>query len=146
MQLIMKYYISTDNFKLDRKRIHKFITNSYWAKGIPYDTFCRSLENSLNFGVFHNNDQVGYARVVTDYATFAYLGDVYIEESHRGNRLSTMLLETIFKHSRLQGLRRWMLATLDAHGLYEKFGFKELSNPKVLMEKYFPDIYLTGST
>ena len=139
----MKYYISTDNSKLDQRRIHKFVTNSYWAKGIPYGTFCRSLENSLNFGVFHENEQVGFARVVTDYATFAYLGDVYIEEPHRGNGLSIILMETIFKHNRLQGLRRWMLATLDAHGLYEKFGFKELGNPKVLMEKYFPDIYLT---
>ena len=139
----MKYYISTDNSKLDQRRIHKFVTNSYWAKGIPYDTFCKSLENSLNFGVYNDNEQVGFARVVSDYATFAYLGDVYIEEPHRGNGLSTMLLENIFKHSQLQRLRRWMLATQDAHGLYEKFGFKELGNPKILMENYFPDIYLT---
>ena len=135
------YSISTDQDQLDVKAIHAFLSTSYWSPGIPIAVVKHAIENSLCFGVFHGTEQVGFARVVTDSATFAYLADVYILESHRGKGLSKWLMETIQGHPRLQGLRRFMLATRDAHGLYSQFGFNVVANPSRLMEILNPDVY-----
>ncbi len=139
-----EYYISTDKSKLDLAVIHNFLTTSYWAAGIPIETVKESLEHSLNFGVYEEGKQVGFARVITDYATFAYIGDVFILEDHRGQGLSKWLMQVIADHAELQGLRRWVLLTRDAHGLYRKTGFMEPVNPERYMEKIFPDVYKSG--
>ncbi len=135
------YEISTDVSRFDLDAIHAFLSQTYWSKGIPRHTVERAIANSLCFGVFHGNAQVGFARVITDRATFAYLADVYLLEAHRGLGLSTRLLEAIQNHPDLQGLRRVMLATRDAHGLYGKFGFKALAAPDRMMEIHVPDAY-----
>ncbi len=137
----MNYEISTDHDKMDLNAIHAYLTQSYWSKGIPKETMKRAMENSLCFGVFLNSEQVGFARMTTDLATFAYLADVYILEKHRGQGLSKRLMQVIIEHPQLQGLRRIVLATRDAHGLYQKFGFKELANPQTFMELWTPDVY-----
>jgi GNAT superfamily N-acetyltransferase len=139
------YAISTDKHRLDLAAIHAYLTRSYWSPGIPIGIVERAISNSLCFGLYHRAEQVGFARVVTDRATFAYLADVYVLESHRGKGLSKRLLETITGHPELQGLRRFMLATKDAHGLYEQFGFKPLANPSRMMEALRPDIYATSN-
>lgn len=139
-----EYYISTDKSRLDLAVIHNFLTTSYWAAGIPIETVKKSLEHSLNFGVYEEGKQVGFARVITDYATFAYIGDVFILEDHRGQGLSKWLMQVIADHAELQGLRRWVLLTRDAHGLYRKTGFMEPVNPERYMEKIFPDVYKNG--
>ena len=127
---------------MDLRLIHQFISNSYWAKGIPFSTFKKALKNSLCFGVFSiDKKQIGFARMVTDRATFAYLADVFILESHRGKGISKLLMQSIFGHPELQGLRRIVLATRDAHSLYEQFGFKLLANPNAFMEIWKEDIY-----
>lgn len=136
------YFISTDHALLQIDSIHEFLTNSYWAKGIPIETIKRSIENSLCFGVYKNPEQVGFARVITDRATFAYLADVFICEAHRGQGLSKWLMATIQAHPQLQGLRRWMLATRDAHALYRQFGFERLKQPDRWMEIHQADVYL----
>jgi GNAT superfamily N-acetyltransferase len=136
-----EYYISTDKSRLDLAVIHDFLTTSYWAAGIPIETVKKSLEHSLNFGVYKEGEQVGFARVITDYATFAYIGDVFILEDYRGQGLSKWLMQVIADHAELQGLRRWVLLTRDAHGLYRKTGFMEPVNPERYMEKIFPDVY-----
>jgi GNAT superfamily N-acetyltransferase len=136
-----EYYISTDKSRLDLAVIHDFLTTSYWAAGIPIETVKKSLEHSLNFGVYKEGEQVGFARVITDYATFAYIGDVFILEDYRGQGLSKWLMQVIADHAELQGLRRWVLLTRDAHGLYRKTGFMEPMNPGRYMEKAFPDVY-----
>lgn len=128
------YTIMMDRDRLDLGAIHAFLTQSYWSPGVSIATVRRALEHSLCFGLFHGQEQVGFARVITDKATFAYLADVYILEPHRGKGLSKWLLEVIRGHSDLQGLRRFMLATRDAHDLYRQFGFKELANPSRMME------------
>jgi len=135
------FSISTDESKLDRGLVHEFLRGSYWAKGIPRATADRSIENALNFGVYEGGRQIGFARVITDRATFAYLSDVFVLEPHRGRALGTWLMEVVLAHPDLQGLRRWMLATHDAHGLYRKVGFTGLSHPEHFMELVFPDIY-----
>jgi GNAT superfamily N-acetyltransferase len=135
------YEISTDPARIDAVMVHEFLTNSYWAKGIPLETVRLSIENSIPFGVYHGRQLVGFARVVSDRATFAYLADVFILESHRGRGLSRWLMECIVNHPDLQGLRRWMLATQDAHGLYAQFGFMALKNPESWMEIHRPDVY-----
>lgn len=134
-------FISDDPSKLQRAVIHLYLTNSYWAKGIPYETVHRSIENSICFGVYHGSKQVGFARVVSDRATFAYLADVFILESYRGIGLSKKLMKHIIDHHELQGLRRWMLATRDAHSLYAQFGFKPIEIPERWMEKHMPGVY-----
>jgi GNAT superfamily N-acetyltransferase len=139
-----EYYISTDKSRLDLAVIHDFLTTSYWAAGIPIETVKKSLEHSLNFGVYKEGEQVGFARVITDYATFAYIGDVFILEDYRGQGLSKWLMQVIADHAELQGLRRWVLLTRDAHGLYRKTGFMEPVNPERYMEKIFPDVYKSG--
>lgn len=135
------FVVSTDPSRFDITLIHQFLSRSYWSEGIPREIVERSIENSLCFGVFENSEQVGFARVITDRATFAYLADVFILESHRGRGLGKLLMECISKHPQLQQLRRWMLATRDAHDLYAKFGFKPLARPERFMELHQPDVY-----
>lgn len=136
------YYISTDREKMDAMLIHQYLSKeSYWSPGIPLAIVEKSIRNSLCFGIFDSQGQVGFARIVSDCATFAYLADVFILEKHRGQGLSKWLMEVIVSHPDLQGLRRWMLGTLDAHRLYEKFGFMPLANPARFMERHFPDVY-----
>ena len=136
------YRLSSKNEEMDIEAIHQFISRSYWAEAIPKEIMARALQHSLCFGVFDSeNRQVGFARMVTDRATFAYLADVYILDEHRGQGLAKGLMEAIQTHPELQGLRRMMLATRDAHGLYAQFGFKPLNNPNIIMELWSPDIY-----
>ena len=135
------YLISTDKSRLDLAVIHGFITTSYWAPGISMEIVKRSIDHSLSFGLYKGDQQIGFARVITDYATFAYIGDVFILEEFRGQGLSKWLMEVIAAHPDLQGLRRWLLLTRDAHGLYNKTGFTEPKTPERYMEKYFPDVY-----
>jgi GNAT superfamily N-acetyltransferase len=134
-----RFSISTDRDKLDVALIHSYLSNeSYWGKGRTLETVKLSIANSLCFGVYDGKKQVGFARVITDHATFAYVADVFVLSSHRGNGLSKMLMEAIVSHPQLQGLRRWMLATHDAHRLYEKFGFKPIANTERWMEIFNP--------
>jgi len=135
------FTISTDPSRLDRDTIHEFLAGSYWAKAIPREIVDRSIEGALCFGLYENARQIGFARVITDFATFAYLADVFVLESHRGRGLAAWLMESILAHPKLQGLRRWMLVTRDAHPLYRKVGFTELAHPERVMEMTFPGIY-----
>ena len=134
------YLISTDPSMLDIEAVHGFLQRSYWAADRPLETVRRSVEHSLNFGLYQAGDprQVGFARVVTDFATFAWLCDVFIDEAHRGRGLGVWLMETVAGHPRLQGLRLWLLGTRDAHSLYEKAGFKPLGAPERWMWKLNP--------
>jgi GNAT superfamily N-acetyltransferase len=132
------FIISDDPSKLDLDAICDFLSRAYWAEKRPREVIEKSIRFSLNFGVYDGNRQVGFARVITDYATFAYLCDVFIHEEYRGHALGKWLMESILAHPNLQGLRRWSLATRDAHGLYKQFGFAELSNPASWMEKFDP--------
>lgn len=137
-----KFLISTDRSKLDVDVIQRFLIRSYWAEGIPRETVARSIENSLCFGVYHGREQVGFARVISDFATYAYLADVFILEPYRGRGLATELIATIMAHPELQGLRRWGLGTRDAHGLYAQFGWRPVENPaRTMMEIADPDVY-----
>ncbi|MGP0020112.1 MAG: GNAT family N-acetyltransferase [Candidatus Sulfotelmatobacter sp.] len=137
-----EFLISTDAARLDLDVIHGFLTNCYWAKGIPREVVVRSVEHSLCFGVYDGDGaQVGFARVVGDFATVAYLGDVFVLESHRGRGLSKWLMECIVRHPALQNLRRWILLTRDAHGLYAQFGFTPVKSPECYMELHRPDVY-----
>jgi GNAT superfamily N-acetyltransferase len=122
--------------------VHRFLAASYWAKGIPPETVQRSIENSLSFGLYRGEEQAGFARVITDKATFAYLCDVFVLEEFRGRGLGKWLIEAVSRHPDLQGLRRWVLATLDAHGLYQQFGFTPLGRPDRFMEIYTPNFYM----
>jgi GNAT superfamily N-acetyltransferase len=135
------FLVTTDPARLDLDVIHAYLVGSYWAEGIPREIVERSIANSLCFGVYEGDKQVGFARVITDYATYAYLADVFIIESHRGRGLSKFLMECIVKHPELQGLRRWTLGTRDAHELYAKYGFKPLANPDRFMELHDPEVY-----
>lgn len=135
------YRVTTDLAEMDDVAIHAYLTRSYWAKGITLDIVRRSMSFSLCFGLLHKNIQVGFARAVTDYTTFAYLADVYVLEEHQGNGLGKRLVAAVLNHSDLQGLRRMLLATADAHGLYRQFGFSSLANPQNLMERHSPAVY-----
>jgi GNAT superfamily N-acetyltransferase len=135
------YEISTDAARVDVEVVHGFLADSYWAKGIPVETVRRSIENSLCFGVYHDKQQVGFARIISDRATFAYLADVFVLPAYRGRGLSQWLIECIMGHPELRGLRRWMLATQDAHGLYAKFGFTSIRSPERWMERHDSEIY-----
>lgn len=135
------YLISTDIQKLDLAIIHNFLTNSYWSKGITIEKVKRSIEHSLCFGVYEGTKQIGFARVITDYTIFGYLADVFIIEEYRGNGLSKWLMECVVNHPEIQDLRSWMLATKDAHSLYEKYGFKKIEEPGKYMSKKNPDFY-----
>jgi GNAT superfamily N-acetyltransferase len=136
------YTISTDPNRLDRRVIHAFLADSYWARGIPRDVLDRAIANSLCFGVYEGALQVGFARVITDKATYAYLADVFVLESHRGKGLGKWLVQVILGHPELSGLRRWALVTRDAHGLYARHGFTALPHPERHMEISDPDVYL----
>jgi GNAT superfamily N-acetyltransferase len=129
------YTISTDKSMLDMELIHRFLSErSYWARNISLEVVARSIENSLCFGVYEGDSQVGFARAVTDYATIAYVADVFVIESHRGRGISKQLMTAILEHPALRGLRRWHLVTTDAQRLYEQFGFHALENPQKHME------------
>lgn len=139
----MTYDISADPTRLDVALIHRWLSEqSYWAKGVPREIVERSIEGSLCFGIYHQTQgQVGFARVVSDKATFAYLADVFVLDAHRGQGLSKRLMQAVMDHPDLQGLRRWLLATWDAHGLYAQFGFVPLAKPERIMERVDPEIY-----
>ena len=131
------FTITTDKNSLDVEFIHNFLANeSYWARGRSLELVQRSIDNSVNFGVFDGHKQIGFARVVTDLATFAYLGDVFIIEEYRGRKLAVWLIEVITSHPKLQGFRRWILSTRDAHELYRRFGFTELDDPTKWMGRF----------
>lgn len=134
--------LSTDKSKLDPSVIHDFLTTSYWAKGCSMDNVLRRIENALCFGVYADDKQVGFARVITDKVTFAYIADVFILENYRGQGLSKQLMAYIMAYPDLQNLRRWLLATQDAHGLYAQFGFAPLSNTQNWMDIMNPNAYL----
>jgi GNAT superfamily N-acetyltransferase len=155
-----EFLISTDPARLDLEMIHGFLTTCYWANGIPREVVARSIEHSLCFGVYDGAGgkspslgkdardevpsplaQVGFARVVSDFATVAYLGDVFVLESYRERGLGKWLMEFIMQHPMLQGLRRWILVTRDAHGLYSQFGFAPVTAPERYMELHQPDVY-----
>lgn len=134
------YLISTDKSRLDIKVIHGYLSTSYWAKNRTLKKTKISIKNSLCFGLYHKNVQIGFARVVTDYSTFAYLADVFVIEEYRGRGLSKWLMDVILKYEAIQDLRRWFLATKDAHGLYKKFGFTEMKEPEKFMERFRKDL------
>ena len=136
------YEINDDKSQLQLKAIHDMLKDTYWCKGIPEKTVALAIEGSLCFGIYKNKEQVGFARIITDKATFAYLCDVIIHEKHRGQNLSKKLMKVILNHPSLQGLRRICLATKDAHGLYEQFGFKVTETPQNWMEIKNNNIYL----
>ncbi|HMI63089.1 MAG TPA: GNAT family N-acetyltransferase [Puia sp.] len=154
-----EFEISTDRERLDLDFIHEFLSKeAYWSKNIPFDTVKRSADNSLNFGLFHKERadegiertggittgrQIGYARIITDYSTIAYLGDVFVISAYRGKGLSKWLMEQVVGHPDLQGLRRWVLLTADAHELYKKFGWQPVAKPEWYMERVNPNIYNT---
>ncbi|MDP2038115.1 MAG: GNAT family N-acetyltransferase [Ignavibacteria bacterium] len=129
------YFISNDKTLLDVNTIHGFLSNSYWNKGIPFELVQKSIENSFCFGVYCNEKQIKFARVVTDFAINAYLADVFILEKHRGKGLSKQLMNFIFEHPQLQNIKAWRLVTADAHGLYTKYGFKAPEFPERVMER-----------
>jgi GNAT superfamily N-acetyltransferase len=135
------FIITTDKDKIDVQYVHWFLSGSYWAQGIPVETVRRCIEGAMCFSVVYLNHQVGFARVITDRATFAYLADVFIDENFRGRGLSKWLMEVIMSHPDLQGLRRFMLATRDAHGLYSQFGFTTLTHTDRWMQIHKPDVY-----
>lgn len=135
------YEISSDPERMDPSAIHAFLVRSYWARGIPRELVERSLRNSLCFGLFHGSEQVGLARVVSDRATFAYLCDVYVLEAHRGRGLGRWLVSHALAHPELQGLRRFMLATEDAHGLYAQLGFTPVEEAYQLMQIRRKNLY-----
>ncbi|HEV2880236.1 MAG TPA: GNAT family N-acetyltransferase [Pyrinomonadaceae bacterium] len=134
-----EYLISTDRARLDVGLIHEFLSeSSYWAQGRPREVVERSIEHSLCFGLYHGERQVGFARVITDYATFAWIADVFVIEEFRGRGLAQWLCEVMLAHPELQRLRRWVLATKDAHELYRRTGFQELLRPERWMERHDP--------
>ncbi len=139
--LKMGYEISTEKSAINFEVVYNYLNgDSYWAQGIPKEKLKKAIENSICFSVLKEQEQVGFARVISDHATFAYICDVFILPKARGNGLSKWLVQTIMNHPDLQGLRRWSLATFDAHGLYKQFGFKEVSRPDRWMEIFKPYI------
>lgn len=136
-----EYLVSTDPAKLDPQAAHAYLTTSYWSPGIPLAVVKKALENSLCFGLYHQGKQVGLSRVVTDHATYAYLCDVYVLEAHRGKGLGHWMVECVMSHPELQNLRRFGLATKDAHGVYAAFGFTPLKAPERMMERLDPKVY-----
>jgi N-acetylglutamate synthase-like GNAT family acetyltransferase len=141
-QTFGEFLITTDKNKMDIVSIHDFLSkDSGWSDNIPFDKVKTSIENSLNFGLFHNNKQIGFARVISDFSTIAYLGDIYVLENYRGQGLSKKLMESVMTHPNLQGLRRWILLTSTAEWLYSKYGFTNLPKPEIYMELYNPKVY-----
>ncbi|WBV61624.1 GNAT family N-acetyltransferase [Chryseobacterium camelliae] len=137
-----EYHFSTDRNKMDIPAIHDFLSNhSGWSNGIPIEKVELSIQNSLSFGVFHHHLQIGFARIISDFATIAYLGDVYLLDEYRGKGISKKLMDFIMSHPNLQGLRRWILLTTTADWLYEKYGFKKIPDPEIYMELHDPNVY-----
>lgn len=136
-----EYTVSTDPSRLDLAEVHAFLTTCYWSPGISREMVERAVAGSLCFGLYHGEAQVGFARVITDGATFAYLCDVYVLEAHRGRGLGEWLMQVVLEHPDLQGLRRFVLVTRDAHGLYQRLGFAALARPGSYMEIHRPDAY-----
>lgn len=142
MTVLPQGYVLTDEqAQIDPVAAHAFLTHSYWSAGIPLETVERAIAHSFCVAVRHNEAQVAFARLVTDYATFAYLADVYVLEAHRGMGLAQAMITHLHNHPRLQGLRRWALFTVDAHGVYAKLGWQTPQHPERAMERHFPDIY-----
>jgi GNAT superfamily N-acetyltransferase len=139
------FCVTTALNRLDMDVIYGFLHGSYWANGIPRAIVRKSVQNSLCFGLFHGKEQIGFARVISDRSTFAYLADVFVLPDHRGRGLAKWLMECILSHPELQGLRRWLLVTRDAHGLYQKFGFAPLAHPERLMEIHHAGLYARHS-
>src|SRR5271165_5420458 len=136
-----EFLISTSRERLDLDVVHGFLTNCYWAKGIPREVVARSIEHALCFGIYDDGgEQVGFARVISDFATIAYVGDVFVLEAHRGRGLGKWLMECIMQHPALQNLRRWILTTQDAHGLYAQVGFTPIKSPERYMERHDPKV------
>ena len=135
------FTLSTDPARLDLDMIHGYLAASYWASGIPREVCERAIRNALPFAVYAGAQQVAFARVITDYATFAYVGDVFVLEPWRGRGLSRWMMECMVAHPELQGFRRWALLTRDAHGLYARLGFTPLARPDRWMERWDPDVY-----
>jgi N-acetylglutamate synthase-like GNAT family acetyltransferase len=137
-------YVSTEKEKLDVDLIHRYLSEeAYWSKGIPKDVVKESIRNSLNFGLYDKENQVGYARVISDFATIAYLGDVFILPEYRGKGLAKKLMKEVMHHPKLQGLRRWILLTGDAQGLYKQFGWTAIEKPEKWMEIADKNVYQT---
>jgi GNAT superfamily N-acetyltransferase len=136
-----RYEIDTDKARLDRALIHDFLARSHWAKGLPRAVLDRAIEHSLTFGLYGDGGQVGFARVVTDHATFAYVADVFVVAAERGQGLGRWLVESVLAHPELQGLRRWLLGTRNAHGLYRRCGFSEPAPPFAFLERHDAAIY-----
>ncbi|MFZ1456652.1 MAG: GNAT family N-acetyltransferase [Saprospiraceae bacterium] len=138
------FTITTDKSKMDIVAIHDFLSKySGWSDNIPFDRVKTSIDNSLNFGLFHNDKQIGFARIISDFSTIAYLGDIYVLDTYRGQGLSKKLMGTVIEHPNLQGLRRWILLTSTADWLYEKYGFTKLPKPELYMELFDPNVYKT---
>ena len=138
------FTITTDKSKMDIVAIHDFLSKySGWSDNIPFDRVKISIDNSLNFGLFHNDKQIGFARIISDFSTIAYLGDIYVLDNYRGQGLSKKLMDAVIKHPNLQGLRRWILLTSTADWLYEKYGFTKLPKPELYMELFDPNVYRT---
>jgi len=135
------YFLSTDKSKIDIEAVHHFLSRSYWAENIPLELVQKSIDNSLCFAVYHQQRLVGFARVISDLTTFAYLADVFIIPEERGKGLAKWLMSVIMEDPRLRGLRRFTLATRDAHGLYSQFGFTPFDKPDRWMQKHDPDVY-----
>ncbi len=140
-ELQHKFYISTDKSKLDIRMIHDFLKNSYWAENIPLTIVEKAIKNSLCFGLYEGKSQVGFARVITDYATSALLKDVFILEPYRGQGLGKWFVEFILKYPELRDVQRWLLGTKDAHGLYRRYGFKNLTDSERIMIRLNPHAY-----
>jgi N-acetylglutamate synthase-like GNAT family acetyltransferase len=138
------FTITTDKSKMDIVAIHDFLSKySGWSDNIPFDRVKTSIDNSLNFGLFHNDKQIGFARIISDFSTIAYLGDIYVLDNYRGQGLSKKLMDAVIEHPNLQGLRRWILLTSTAVWLYEKYGFTKLPKPELYMELFDPNVYKT---
>lgn len=138
--------MSTDRSRIDLDMVHGYLRGSYWAAGMPRELLERAIANSLAFGVYDGANQVGFARVITDCATYAYLSDVFIVEAYRGRGLSKWMMECILAHPDLQGLRRFSLFTRDAKGLYERYGFGPARSASVYLERYAPNVYRSSTT
>lgn len=139
------FTITTDKSKMDIVAIHDFLSkHSGWSDNIPFEKVKTSIDNSLNFGLFHNDKQIGFARVISDFSTIAYLGDIYILDNYRGQGLSKRLMDCVMTFPNLQGLRRWILLTSTADWLYEKYGFSKIPQPEIYMENYNPNVYKNG--
>jgi GNAT superfamily N-acetyltransferase len=139
------FLVTTDRARFDVDVVHGFLRRSYWSPGVPRDTVERAIAGSLAFGLFEHDRQIGFARTITDGATFAYLADVFVLEGHRGRGLGVFLMECVLAHPSLQGLRRFTLATRDAHDLYRRFGFTPLAAPDRFMERFAPDVYVASA-